>query len=134
MNEILESFTLDFTPANRTAGEMFSTILLVSDDASIDLSDQARAMSTQYFLIEQAKERGNFGEGNMNMWYKVGVTQAVSLSLFVKDVQEQQGKTNYVPWIIVGASVLAVVVLGLVARKCIKKKDTVDEMQVSLNN
>jgi hypothetical protein len=74
MNDILLSFSIDLTPSNRSLGIMSPTILLTSDDASIDLSDQARAMSTQYTLIEKAKERGHFGKGNMNMWYKVGVT------------------------------------------------------------
>ena len=57
--------------------------------ASVDLSDQASALSTQYQLITKGKERGNFGEGNMNVWYKVGVNQAANISLLVADVSEQ---------------------------------------------
>jgi hypothetical protein len=39
MNEILDSFTVDYTAANRTIGEMQPTIKLVKDGASIDITD-----------------------------------------------------------------------------------------------
>ena len=74
MNEILDSFDVEYTAANRTAGEVLPTIKLVSDDASIDITDQLSALSAQSRLIQKAKSQGDFGQGNMNMWYKVGVT------------------------------------------------------------
>jgi len=70
-------------------------------------------------LIEKAKTKGDFGKGNMNMWYKVGVTQGATLSLFVNDVEEQKGARNYVPWAIGGGIAL---VLGLLGLKMCRKK------------
>ena len=39
MNEILDTFTVEYTPSNRSAGEMQPTIKLVSKDATIDITD-----------------------------------------------------------------------------------------------
>jgi hypothetical protein len=122
MNEILDSFDIEYTAANRTAGEVLPTIKLVSDDASIDITDQLSALSAQSRLIQKAKTQGDFGQGNMNMWYKVGVTQGATLSLFVNDVEEQQGSTKYLSWAIGGG---LAAILGLVALKkfCTKKNE-----------
>lgn len=89
------------------------------------------SLSTQSKLIDMAKTKGDFGQGNMNMWYKVGVTQAATLSLFVNDVEEQQDSPNWVPWAIGGG---VAIILGLVGlKKCLGKKKVVKETTESMN-
>ena len=59
------------------------------------------------------------------MWYKVGVTQGATLSLFVNDVEDQQGSSKLAPFAI-GGGVLAVAIIGLGLKKfCCKKKEDI---------
>jgi len=39
MNEILDTFEVEYTPADREAGERMPKIRLVSDYASVDITD-----------------------------------------------------------------------------------------------
>lgn len=89
MNSFLDASEVEYTPANASAGERMPKIQVSKNGAKIDLTDHMSALSTQSQLIGKAKTRGDFGEGNMNMWHKVGVTYGTSMSLFVADIEEQ---------------------------------------------
>jgi len=39
MNYILDTFEVEYTPADRDAGERMPKVRLVSDDASVDITD-----------------------------------------------------------------------------------------------
>jgi hypothetical protein len=97
-------------------------------------------LNTQYILIQKAKEVGNFGEGNMNMWYKAGVTHGASISLFVLDAEAEQNSdaSKILPWAI-GGGVLAALAIGFgVKRFCTKTRVASaareDDMQEGLTN
>lgn len=54
MNRILDEFTLEFKPMNRSEGVMQPEVRLVSAGASLDISDQIYSLSAQAQLIERA--------------------------------------------------------------------------------
>jgi len=85
VNSVLDTFSVEFTPADRKAGEKLPKIKLSSYDTSVDISRHFSILSTQYQLIGEAKDRGDFGKGNLNMWYKVGDTSGAIATLILAD-------------------------------------------------
>lgn len=54
MNTILDEFTLEFRPMNRSEGLMQPEVKLVSSGATIDISDEMYALSAKSQLIQKA--------------------------------------------------------------------------------
>ena len=55
-----------------------------------DLSDYASVLASQADLIDAAEKKGSFGQGNINMWYRLGMNSGVDKYLLVLEYQGQE--------------------------------------------
>ena len=91
LNDLINKANIEHTKGEKTeSGIMLNSpqVKLVSKNHrlkdndeeffSIDLSDQIMNLRTQYRLIKRGQKAGSFGNGHLNMWYKVGMTTGLN--------------------------------------------------------